>query len=111
MPTTLCQELCHNIQDEMTHWLILSPAPICPSTNNTAHFVYKAKTYGENTKIQCNPQHSETPQLPVTRQSDQYLSQLFFEKFDSVKPQLKFEPDYNKLTDVGTTYLGKSVTD
>ena len=35
----------------------------------------------------------------------------FFKKFDSVKPQLKFEPNYNELTDVGTTYLGKNGTD
>ena len=42
-----------------------------------------------------------------TTQADEHLSQLFFEKFDSVNPQLKFEPNYNELTNVGTTYLGK----
>ena len=44
-------------------------------------------------------------------QADEHLSQLFFEKFDSVNPQLKFEPNFNELTDVGTTYLGKIGTD
>ena len=39
------------------------------------------------------------------------MSQLFFKRFDSVNPQLKFESDYNELTDVGTTYLGKNGTD
>ena len=72
-----------DIQDEMTHWSICSPAPLYPSANDNAHFVYKAKTYGENTKIQHNLQHSETPQPLITRETDQYLSTLFFETFDT----------------------------
>ena len=46
-----------------------------------------------------------------TQPANGHLSQLFFKKFGSVKPQLKFGSNYNELTDVGTTFLGKNWTD
>ena len=118
----VCAELCaqpcakkyansSELEDEITHWSILSPSLVYPPTNSSVHFIYKAKSYGENAKIQCNLQYSESPQQLNTRPANEHLSQLFFKKFDSVKPQLKFEPDYNELTDVGTTYLDKNGTD
>ena len=99
------------LEHEMTDWSILSPSWVYPSTNSSAHFIYKAETCAKNAKLQHNLQYSKSPQWLNTQPAVGHLSQLFFEKFDSVKPQLKFESDYNELTDVGTTYLGKNGTD
>ena len=88
MKTLLCPQKYVNsseLEDEMTHWSILSPSQVYPSTNSSAHFIYKAKTDAKNAKIQHNLQYSKSPQWLNTQPAVGHLSQLFFERFDSVK--------------------------
>ena len=88
----------------MTHWYTLLPIAVLISSTRQKHMLRMPK-YNAIFNIP-NLLNSQTLNQPMDT-----CHNYFSKRFDSVKPWLKFESNYNELTDVGTTYIGKNGTD